>query len=178
MHTEDEELVVNVKFKVADILRYNASVAWKSLANKIVLALGVLLVIFYIYKWVNRTVDLDVFIAQNVLFIMVPVLIFILIPWRVWKVTLGQLQIPAFAYGVTYSISKEKIAIEIEGAKEEVSWEAFIKVMETKKDFRLFADPVQAQLLPKHNFTQVQIETFKKIATEAMSIERCKFRDS
>ncbi len=173
---ENQSLTVDVKFKLQDILRYNMAIAWKSLANKIVCLIGIGLLIYYFYKMANRDVALDTFITQNVLYIMVPILIFVLIPWRVWKVTLTQMQVPAFAYGVTYVFTPESITLDLGEAKDEMPWTTFISIVETKKDFRFFVDGVRAQLLPKHNLNAEQLACFKKIAQEATAPHICKFK--
>ncbi|MDF2612940.1 MAG: YcxB family protein [Clostridia bacterium] len=164
---QDKELVVDVKFKIRDVLRYNMSVMLKRNMNKVILLIGLLLMGFYIYKLINREVTLDLFIAQNIVLLLVPILIFLLIPWKVWKITISQMQVPAFAYGVTYIFSKDKIILDLGEVKDEIAWDTFIKIIETKKDIRFFVDEYQAQLIPKHNLTKEQMNLFRTLAAKA-----------
>ncbi|PHV72050.1 hypothetical protein CS063_00805 [Sporanaerobium hydrogeniformans] len=175
-NSKKQSLTIDVKFKVKDVLRYNMSVAWKSLTNKIICLLGIGILVYYFYKMFHRTVTLDVFIAQNILYVMVPILIFVLIPWRVWKVTVTQMQNPAFAYGVTYIFTEDAITLDLGEAKDEMPWTIFVSIVETKNDFRLFVDDIRAQLVPKHNLTKEQIVTFKELAQKASTTGTCKFK--
>lgn len=172
---EDEALIVEVKFKVKDVLRYNMSVAWKSIANKLLMLFGVMIIVWFFYKMVNRTNTIDIFIAQNVILLGIPLLIFFFIPWRVWKLTLMQMQMPAFAKGVVYTFTKEFILLDIGEAKEQIQWDTFVKIVETSSDFRFYVDTISAQLIPKHNMTREQIEIFKQIAKTATKNNLCHF---
>lgn len=176
IHEKDKELNVSVKFKVRDVLRYNMSVMFKSTINKVILLIGLLLVGFYIYKLLNRRVTLDLFIAQNIVLLLVPVMIFVLIPWRVWKITILQMQVPAFAFGVTYTFLHDKIILDLGDTKDEIAWHTFIKIVETKNDIRFFVDEVRAQIIPKHNLTKEQMSLFKTIAAEAVQKGVCRFK--
>lgn len=172
---ENKELVVDVKFKIRDVLRYNISVAVKSMVNKIILLVGIVLIGVYFYKLITRNYALDLFIANNILLLLIPVMIFLLIPWRVWKITLEQMQMPAFAFGVTYIFSLDKIILDIGTTKDEMQWELFAAIKETKNDIRFFVDSVRAQLIPKHNLTKEELELLKAIAMQATKKEVCQF---
>ena len=171
----NRQLAVDIKFKVRDILRYNMWVALKSTVNKIMICLGIIIGGVYVYKLFNRTVALDIFIANNILLLLVPGMIFLLIPWRVWKITLSQMQMPAFAFGVKYTFTSDKIILDLGNTKDEMSWDLFIEIIETKKDLRFFVDPVRAQLIPKHNLTKEQLDLLKHIAVHACKSGICKF---
>jgi len=175
-HDEHKELIVNVKFKIRDVLRYNMTIMFKSIVNKVILLIGLLLISFYIYKLLNRQGALDLFIAQNIVLLLVPVMIFLLIPWRVWKITISQMQVPSFAFGVTYTFMQDKIILDLGDAKDEIEWDTFIKIVETKKDFRFFVDEVRAQLIPKHNLTTEEMGLFKTIADKAVRKGVCHFK--
>lgn len=175
MDAHTDQVVVQVKFKVKDVLRYNMWVALKNNINKGMLVLGLILLGTYFYKMFYRTVSLDIFIATHVLLLIVPIMIFILIPWRVWKITLTQMQMEAFALGVEYTFSTQKIILDLGNKKDEISWDIFIKIVETPKDFRLFVDNIRAQILPKHNFTTEQLAIFKEVAIQATKEDICTF---
>ncbi len=173
----DKQLIVDVNFKVRDVLRYNMWVAFRSIANKVALLLGIILLALYVYKMINRTAALDVFIASNVLLLIIPIMIFLLIPWRVWKITLSQMQMPAFAFGVKYTFLPKSIILDLGTTKDEMPWDLFIEIAETKNDLRFFVDRVRAHLIPKHNLTKEQLDQFKCIATQATKIGVCKFKE-
>lgn len=168
-------LSLDVKFKVMDVLRYNLSVARKNIVNCIVLGIGGLVLIYFFYKMFTTPERLDVFVAKNVMLLVVPLLIFIMIPWRVWQITLSQMQQPAFAYGVNYTFSKEHILLDIGEASEEMSWELFVKIIETKHDFRFYINTISAQIIPKHNLTAENLEILKAIIKEAAP-NRCQLK--
>ncbi|WP_069997295.1 YcxB family protein [Cellulosilyticum sp. I15G10I2] len=173
----DQQLLINVEFKVKDVLRYNMWVVFRGIANKVIMLLGVVLLGVYIYKMINRTVTLDIFITSHVLLLLVPVMIFLLIPWRTWKITLTQMQTPAFAFGVKYTFLLDKIILDLGTTQDEMPWDLFIEIVETKYDLRFFVDEVNAQLIPKHNLTKAQLEQFKRIASQATEMGVCKFKE-
>ena len=94
---QENSLELDIKFKFKDVFRYNVSVATKNIVNDIVMAMGVFVLIFFFYKLATTTEGIDVYISKNIALLLVPILIFVLIPWRVWKITATQMQLPAFA---------------------------------------------------------------------------------
>lgn len=168
-------LSLDVKFKVKDVLRYNLSVARKNIVNCIVLGLGGFVLIYFFYRMFTTPERLDVFIAKNVMLLVVPLLIFIMIPWKVWQITLSQMQQPAFAYGVNYTFSKEHILLDIGEASEEMPWDLFVKIVETKHDFRFYINNISAQIIPKHNMTAEELEVLKVMIKE-VAPNRCQLK--
>lgn len=168
-------LSLDVKFKVKDVLRYNLSVARKNIVNCMVLGLGGFVLIYFFYRMFTTPERLDVFIAKNVMLLVVPLLIFIMIPWRVWQITLSQMQQPAFAYGVNYTFSKEHILLDIGDASEEMPWDLFVKIVETKHDFRFYINDISAQIIPKHNMTAEELDILKVMIKEAAP-NRCQLK--
>lgn len=160
-------LNLDVRFKVSDVLRYNASVARKNIVNCVVMAFGLGVLVYFFYKMFTTGERIDVFFARNIVLLLVPVLIFLMIPWRVWKITLTQMQQPAFAYGVNYTFSEENIVLDLGEASEEMAWDVFVKVIETKHDFRFYVNQVSAQIIPKHNMTNEQLEKLREIIRKA-----------
>ncbi len=155
----NEALSIDVQFKARDILRYNMSVALKNILNKLLMIIGSLVVVYFIYQMFTANEGWDV--------LLVPILIFILIPWRVWQVTLTQMQMKQFAYGVTYIFTNESVTLDIGEEQDTVSWDAFIKVVETKHDFRLYMTAISAQIIPKHNLTREEMQSLREIIKSA-----------
>ena len=160
-------LSLDVKFKVKDVLRYNVSVACKNKVNVIMIALGIGVLAYFFYKLLTSGERVDIFFARHIVLLVVPVIIFIMIPWKVWQITLTQMQQPAFAYGVKYIFSPESIVLDIGEASEEIKWDIFVKVLETKHDFRFYVNAISAQIIPKHNMEESQLQTLRKIIQEA-----------
>ena len=161
-------LSLPVKFKLKDVLRYNMSVARKNIVNCIVMAIGLGVLVYFFYKMFTSGERMDIFVANHIVLLAVPVLIFVMIPWRVWKITASQMQQPAFAYGVTYTFSTEHIGLDIGEASEEMTWDVFVKIIETKHDFRFYVNAISAQIIPKHNMSQEQLETLREIIRKAV----------
>lgn len=166
---QESILSLDVKFKIKDVLRYNMSVAMKNVVNQLVLGVGVLTVIYFFYKMAVTPERLDVFIAKNIVLLLVPILIFVMIPWRVWNITLVQMQTPAFNRGVHYCFKQESILLDIGEGSEEMPWDLFIKVVEKKHDFRFYVNNISAQIIPKHNMNGQQLEELRTIIKEAAS---------
>ena len=172
---KQKDVAVNIKFKVADVLRYNMYVAYKSIVSKGMVVVGIALLVWLGYKFATRpaTTPLDLFIAQNIVLIVLPIFILIATPLKVWKITALQMQTPVFAKGATYHFFVDGIDMKIEGMEDRVPWETYCRIQETKKDFRFFVDKVQAQLVPKHNMTADQITDLRAIIRAANPAELC-----
>ncbi len=168
----NDKLSLDVSFKLMDILRYNMSIAMKNVINIIILLVGVGCLIFFGYKCMTTTERLDICITKNIVFVIIPVLIFISIPGRIWKLTLTQMTQPAFANGVNYVFSNEAIRLDIGEAAEDMNWSLFINIVETKHDFRFYIDTVNAQIIPKHNLSQDELQQLRKIIKDNAS-DRC-----
>lgn len=168
MSEQQRAVDIDVKLKVSDVWRYNLHIAYKSWFSKLVLVAGVALLGWIVYKFFNRgTMPWDIFISQNIIFIMLPVFILIATPWKVWNITASQMQSPIFANGAKYIFYPDKIYIKAGELQDEVPWETYIRIIETSKDFRLFVDKVQAQIIPKHSMTEQQIAALKELIKEA-----------
>ena len=79
---------------------------------------------------------------------------------------------PAFANGVNYVFSNEAIRLDIGEAAEDMNWSLFINIVETKHDFRFYIDTVNAQIIPKHNLSQDELQQLRKIIKDNAS-DRC-----
>lgn len=165
-HNQSSKLSLDVKFKVKDILRYNMSVARKNIVNCIVMGIGVGTLIYFFYKLGVSNERLDIAISKNVTLLIVPLIIFMMIPWKVWQITIKQMQQPAFAYGVRYTFNKENIILDLGEVSEAMSWDLFVKIQETTHDFRFYVNAISAQIIPKHNMTSEEIKCLRKMIQE------------
>ncbi len=173
---EERQLTLKVNFKIKDVLRYNTDVAKKNIVNDLVLAIGLGVIVFFFYKMWTTSERMDIYISKNITLLLVPILIFVLIPWRVWQITLSQMQVPAFRHGVTYAFSKKHIVLNVGEASEEMSWDLFVKIVETKHDFRFYINSISAQIIPKHNLTMEQLGALKEIIKGAVDRSVYKLR--
>lgn len=163
----DNKVELNIKLKVGDVLRYNLWVAYRSVVSKGLLVLGVGLLGWLTYKVTVNTGRLDVFISQNILWIMLAIFILIATPFKVWTITATQMQSPIFSGVSKYIFTAESIYIQVGELEDTVSWDTYIKVVETGKDFRFFVDKVQAQILPKHNMNNEQVKVLRDLVKQA-----------
>ncbi|OON96934.1 MAG: hypothetical protein ATN32_05975 [Candidatus Epulonipiscium fishelsonii] len=164
---ETDQLEVKVKLKVADVFRYNMYIGYRGLLNKIFLAIGFVLAGYIIYKFGIRQTSVAVFASQNIVWIVLSVFMLIGKPLKIWKITAIQMQLPVFSGISTYIFKKESIYIEVGDLKDTVPWETYSKIIETKKDFRLFVNHVQAQIIPKHLMNSDQINKLREIIKQA-----------
>ncbi len=173
---ETKTLALDVKFQIKDIWRYNMYIGYRSVLSRLIVIAGLTLVAWLIYSGINREVTLDVFLSQNILYIMIAVLLLVTKIWRIWTITAMQMQSPIFAGKTQYIFSAESIYMKVNELEDTVSWETYAKIVETKHDFRLFVDEVQAQIIPKHNMTKEQMEQFKTIIKAANPNTRYQLR--
>ena len=171
-----KELTAKINFKISDVWRFNLSVAMKNIVNAVTMLIGAGVLVFFFYKMFTSEVSIDIFISKNVMLLIIPILIFALIPWKVWQITLHQMQMPAFAEGVTYSFNEEGVTLDTGEAKEDVKWDIFTHIVETKKDFRFYVNAVSAQIIPKHNLNEQEQQLLKQIIKEALPANKCYFK--
>ena len=169
---EKNPLKIEVRCTVKDIFRYNLWVAYKNWTNKAVSVVGLGLIVYFIYQLMHTTETLDIFIAQNLIILLLGLFLFAGQFSKVWKITLAQMQTPALAKGTTYTFTNEKIYLTLKQATEEIDWEVYVKVVETKNDFRFFIDAVQAQLIPKHCMNKEELSRLKEMIKETMPEEK------
>lgn len=155
--TETNELAVKVKMKISDVLRYNLWVGYRTLFSKILVIVGLGIVAWLGYKFTQNAGRIDLFFADNIIWIILAVFILIGKPFKIWNITASQMQSPVFSGTTEYVFSKEDIYLKVGELEDTVSWDTYIRIVETGKDFRFFVDPVQAQILPKHNMDQATI---------------------
>lgn len=172
----EKKLEMDIKLKVGDVLRYNLWVAYRSIVSKGMLVLGIGLLGWLGYKVTINTGRLDVFISQNILWIMLAIFILIATPFKVWTITATQMQSPIFSGVTKYIFSVESIYLQVGELEDTVSWDTYIRIVETSKDFRFFVDKVQAQILPKHNMNKTQIETLKQFIKQAKEASAYKLK--
>lgn len=173
---ENKDLTLDVKFQIKDIWRYNMYIAYRTVFSRLVVVAGLTLVAWLIYKGMNRTVTLDVYLSQNILYIALAILMLVTKVWRIWTITATQMQSPIFSGKTHYRFSQTAIYMQVSDLEDTVSWETYAKIVETKHDFRLFVDEVQAQIIPKHNMTNDQLEAFRALVRGANPPERYRLK--
>lgn len=90
-----------------------------------------------------------------------------MLPWKVWKISVHQMQQPAFLNGVQYTFTKDYILLDIGEASEEMPWDLFVKIVESKHDFRFYVNKISAQIIPKHNMNEEQLTKLRRMIREA-----------
>ncbi|MEF9959296.1 MAG: YcxB family protein [Niameybacter sp.] len=159
--TNVNQLELKIKMKLRDVWRYNLWVGYRTLFSKLLLVVGFGILGWLGYKLSQNTGRLDLFFADNIIWIILAVLILIGKPFKIWNITATQMQLPVFAGTTEYVFSEESIYLKVGELEDTVSWNTYIKILETPKDFRFFVDAVQAQILPKHNMDKRQIEQLR-----------------
>jgi hypothetical protein len=171
-------LKIQVKCKVNDIFRYNLWVGYKSFLNKVIAIVGLGLIVYFLYGAINTTSTLDVFVAQNLLVLLLGLFLVVGKPLNIWKITMMQMQTPALAKGTTYVFSAENISLSLGDLSEEIKWDVYTKIVETKNDFRFFVSQVEAQLIPKHMINEAQMKQLRALIKEALPEEKYQLKTS
>ncbi len=175
MEVDNLQLEIDVNLRFKDMLRYNVSIAYRSWFPKLILLIGILLTGWLIYSFITRTTTWDLFLSQNILMILVAVFILFSTPLRVWKITAMQLQSGAFTKS-HYKFMENGIYIKLSNMEDTIPWNTYILIEETKNDFRLFVDKVQAQIIPKYEMTDGEIKRLRYMIQKAMPKENCKLK--
>ena len=167
--TQTKELKLDVKMKVSDVWRYNVWVAYRTVFSKVLVAIGFGILGWFLYKLATNTGRLDLFFADNIIWLILIFFILLAKPFKIWNITATQMQSPVFSGTTNYVFSKENIYLKVGELEDTVSWDTYIRIIETKKDFRFFVDAVQAQIIPKHNMSKEQIQALKTLIKETKS---------
>ncbi len=73
---------------------------------------------------------------------------------------------PAVNQPITYSFSEEGIATQGQGFDSKMSWGQIFRVVEQKEAILLFYTKQIANPIPKHNFTDQQLQQFRQLVTD------------
>ena len=164
----ENSLRIKTKLRFRDGLRYNLYVAYNTTLNYIFLVLSIVSLGMFIYNMIQSDASIDVRFAQSFMLLIPPFIFFVTIPVKVWKATVALLQNPVLKDEVVYIFSQEKIIFETSQGEADVAWDSYMRIVETKHDFRLFMDKVQAQIIPKYALDQIEIQELHSIIQSAV----------
>lgn len=163
----NKSLEIKTKLRFKDGLRYNLYVAYNTVMNYIFFVLSLISLGMFIYNMVKSGASLDVRFAQSFALLIPPFIFFVTIPVKVWKATIALLENPILKNEVIYIFNKEKITLHTSQGEADVLWDAYVRIVETKYDFRLFMDKVQAQVIPKYSLENQEIKELRNIIAES-----------
>ncbi|MGL4361795.1 MAG: YcxB family protein [Cellulosilyticaceae bacterium] len=172
-----KQVKVDVRLHVKDVYRYNMYVAYQSKISKGILSVGVILGIWMLYSMITTEQRLDLFLSENIIWIVAAGFALVATPLKVWGITAQQMQSPIFSGTSNYIFQKENITLKVNDMEDIVPWETYQMIVETKNDFRFFVDKVQAQIIPKHNMTAETIQELREIIREANPKECYKLKE-
>lgn len=164
----NEPLEIKSKLRFKDGLRYNVSIASSKALNYVFLIVGLVSLGFFIYNMITANTTIDVRFSQSFVWLIPPFLFVANVPLGVWKATAALLKNPILKDEVLYILTKEKIVLETSQGEADVTWDQYIRIVETKHDFRLFMDRSQAQIIPKYSLEEEEIQGIRKIISEAV----------
>ncbi|MEG0388355.1 MAG: hypothetical protein RR582_08490, partial [Niameybacter sp.] len=125
--TNVNQLELKIKMKLRDVWRYNLWVGYRTLFSKLLLVVGFGILGWLGYKLSQNTGRLDLFFADNIIWIILAVLILIGKPFKIWNITATQMQLPVFAGTTEYVFSEESIYLKVGELEDTVSWNTYIK---------------------------------------------------
>lgn len=163
----NKSLRIKTKLRFRDGLRYNMYIAYNTTLNYIFLVLSIISLGMFIYNMVKSSATLDVRFAQSFMLLIPPFIFFVTIPVKVWKATVALLENLVLKDEVTYVLSKKKIILETSQGEADVTWDNYVRIVETNQDFRLFMDKVQAQIIPKYSLEEQEIKDLRNIIKES-----------
>lgn len=171
-----KSLRIKTKLRFKDGLRYNLYVAYNTTLNYIFLLLSIVSLGMFAYNIISSDASLDVRFAQSFMLLIPPFIFFVTIPVKVWKATVTLLENPVLKDEVVYIFSQEKIIFETSQGEADVAWDSYMRIVETKHDFRLLMDKVQAQIIPKYPLDQIEIQELRSIIQNAVDPQKVKLK--
>lgn len=172
----DESLEIKSKLRFRDGLRYNVSIACSKPLNYVFLIVGIASLGLFVYNMMTADTTMDVRFSQSFVLLIPPFLFFANVPVGVWKATAELLRNPILKDEVVYRLTKDKILLETSQGQAEVNWDSYTRIVESKHDFRLFMDRVQAQVIPKYSLDEEEIQAIRRIINEAVDPQIVKLR--
>ena len=172
----DQRLEIKIKMRFRDAFRYNTYVAYRSAATRIFVGLSLLSMGLFIYNMINGAGRMDENFAQSFALLIPPFIFFILIPTRVWKATGALLGSQILKDEATYLFDQEKITLRTSQGEADIQWDSYVRIAETRHDFRFFMDQVKAQIIPKYSLTQEEIQKLKTIIKASADSKVVKLR--
>ena len=158
----NQPLEIKTKMRFKDAFRYNIYVAYRSVLTRIFLGLSILSMGIFIYNVINGPGRIDENFAQSFGLLIPPFMAFVLIPARVWKATGALLGSQILKDEAIYLFDQDKITLRTSQGEADIKWDDYVRITETRHDFRFFMDKVQAQIIPKYGLTPEEI---KKLST-------------
>lgn len=160
-------LEIKTKLRFRDAFRYNLHIAFNSIVNYIFLIIGIISLGMFINNMVTLDTTMDVRFSQSFILLIPPFLFFVNVPVKVWKATTALLSNPILKEEVIYIFSAEKIAFQTSQGEDDITWDYYMRIVETNKDFRLFMDKAQAQIIPKYALDDQEIGQLRAIIRQA-----------
>lgn len=164
----NQSLEITSKIRFKDALRYNFYVAYSTTINRIFCVLSIISMVMFIYNMAQGVVSLDQRVTQSFPLLVAPFIFFIMIPIRVWKATGELINSEVLKDEVKYIFTNEKVVLNTSKGEADIQWDQYVRIVETKWDFRLFMDKVQAQIIPKYSLNQNEIKNLRNIIESAV----------
>ena len=172
----DRQLEIKTKIRFKDAFRYNTYVAYRSTMTRIFVGLSILSMGVFVYNVINGAGRIDENFAQSFSLLIPPFILCVLIPTRVWRATKALLDSQILKDEVTYLFDQEKITLRTSQGEADIQWDSYVRIAETRHDFRFFMDQVQAQIIPKYSLTQEEIQKLKTIIKASADSKVVKLR--
>ena len=159
----NQSLEITSKLRFKDALRYNFYIAYSTTINRIFCILSIISLSMFIYNMSKGMISMDQRFAQSFPLLVAPFIFFIMIPIRVWKATGELIYSEVLKNEVKYTFTNEKIVLSTPKGEADIQWDQYVRIVETKWDFRLFMDKIQAQIIPKYSLNRNEIQILRNI---------------
>ncbi len=173
-----QQLEIKTKMRFRDAFRYNLFVAYNTVGNRVFVVLSVISLGIFIYYMINGGGRIDERFARAFALLVPPFIFFIMIPVKVWKATGALLNSQILKDEAIYIFSLEKITLKTPQGQADIKWNEYVSIVETRHDIRFFMDKVQAQIIPKYNLTQEEIEKLRQIIGQGADPRFVKLRSN
>lgn len=167
---------IRTKLRFKEAFRYNLHIAFTNIINYIFLILGIIGLAMFVNNMMTMDASMDVRFSKSFVFLIPPFLFITNVPLRIWKESVKLLNNPILKDEVIYIFSKEDITFQTSQGEANTKWEDYVKIIETKHDFRLFMDRVQAQIIPKYSLNNQEIEQLRDIIKETANPQIIKLK--
>lgn len=130
-------------------------------AGKMLLLLGLGMIVFYLIQLVMMLNGSE---APQIYLLVAGIGILTLLPALIYrKASMVYDSNPAVNQPIAYTFTKEGIGTKGEGFDSKMSWDQIFRVTEKKEAILLFYTKQIANPIPKHNFTEEQLQAFRDL---------------
>lgn len=139
-----ENISFEVKMTVKELYRFLLYHAYHKVAGVLGILISIVAIVALIVGWENMTE------TTRAACIIIPVFLLVVDPLRFWNRARVQVKRnKVYKNALKYEVNAQGIVLYLGEQSQNVQWNQFMKIVETKNQFLLYTTPIMASIVPK-----------------------------